>query len=83
MAEGKKTVANTVEFTVKKGERIPRKPLGEYDEADNLSQAINRDGFLGTAMDDKNQFGPVSMMILLLIVATVTGLALKLMSLYI
>ena len=34
-------------------------------------------------MDDKNQFGPVSMMILLLIVATVTGLALKLMSLYI
>ena len=28
-------------------------------------------------MDDKNQYGPVSMMILLLIVATVTGLALQ------
>lgn len=69
-----------VEFTVKKGERIPRKPLGEYAEADSLGQAISRDGFLGTAMDDKNQYGPVSMMILLLIVATITGLALKLLS---
>tara|TARA_Y200000002_G_scaffold273714_1_gene228040 strand:- start:529 stop:762 length:234 start_codon:yes stop_codon:yes gene_type:complete len=69
-----------VKFTVKKGERIPRKPLGEYSEADNLGQAISRDGFLGTAMDDKNQYGPVSMMILLLIVATITGLALKLLS---
>ena len=67
-------------FTVKKGERIPRKPLGEYSEADSLGQAISRDGFLGTAMDDKNQYGPVSMMILLLIVATITGLALKLLS---
>ena len=67
-------------FTVKKGERIPRKPLGEYSEADSLGQAISRDGFLGTAMDDKNQYGPVSMMILLLIVATFTGLALKLLS---
>ena len=56
MAEGKKTVANTVEFTVKKGERIPRKALGEYAEADNLSQAINRDGFLGTAMEHIQAF---------------------------
>ena len=71
---------NGVEFTVKKGERIPRKPLGEYSEADNLGQAISRDGFIGTAMDDKNQYVPVSMMILLLIVATFTGLALKLLS---
>ena len=69
-----------IEFTVKKGERIPRKPLAEYSEADSLGQAISRDGFLGTAMDDKNQYGPVSMMILLLIVATFTGLALKLLS---
>lgn len=74
------TAKKEVEFTVKKGERIPRKPLGEYSEAESLGQAISRDGFLGTAMDDKNQYGPVSMMILLLIVATVTGLALKLLS---
>ena len=82
MAEGKKVAASQVEFTVKKGERIPRKPLGEYSEADNLNHAIARDGLLATAMDDKNQYGPVSMMILLLIVATITGLSLKLLSVY-
>lgn len=80
MAGPTNTAKKEVEFTVKKGERIPRKPLGEYSEAESLGQAISRDGFLGTAMDDKNQYGPVSMMILLLIVATVTGLALKLLS---
>ena len=80
MAESDNEADKGIEFTVKKGERIPRKPLGEYSEADSLGQAISRDGFLGTAMDDKNQYGPVSMMILLLIVATITGLALKLLS---
>tara|TARA_B100000212_G_scaffold244945_1_gene186928 strand:+ start:302 stop:547 length:246 start_codon:yes stop_codon:yes gene_type:complete len=80
MADSGKGADKGVEFTVKKGERIPRKSLGEYSEADSLKQAISRDGFLGTAMDDKNQYGPVSMMILLLIVATITGLALKLLS---
>ena len=80
MADSRKGADKGVEFTVKKGERIPRKSLGEYSEADSLKQAISRDGFLGTAMDDKNQYGPVSMMILLLIVATITGLALKLLS---
>ena len=80
MAGPSDTAKKEVEFTVKKGERIPRKPLGEYSEAESLGQAISRDGFLGTAMDDKNQYGPVSMMILLLIVATVTGLVLKLLS---
>ena len=80
MAGPSDTAKKEVEFTVMKGERIPRKTLGEYSEAESLGQAISRDGFLGTAMDDKNQYGPVSMMILLLIVATVTGLALKLLS---
>ena len=83
MAEPKETQSNIVEFTVKKGERIPRKKLGEYEEADNLFHAISRDGFWTTALDDKNQFGPVSMMILLLIVATITGLGLKLFSIYV
>ena len=80
MAESDNGADKGIEITVKKGERIQRKPLGEYSEADSLGQAISRDGFLGTAMDDKNQYGPVSMMILLLIVATITGLALKLLS---
>ena len=68
MAEAKKGSKKDVEFTVKKGERIPRKPLGEDSEANSLGEAISRDGFLGTAMDDKNQYGPISMMILLLMI---------------
>ena len=80
MPESNKASDKEVTYVVKKGERIPRKPQGEYAEAENLKHAISRDGFLGTAMDDKNQYGPVSMMILLLIVATITGLALKLLS---
>ena len=67
MAGSKKGTKKDVEFTVKKGERIPRKPLGDYSEANSLGEAVSRDGFLGTAMDDKNQYGPISMMILLLI----------------
>ncbi len=54
-------------------ERIPRRPAPQYEDADSLGHAISRDGFFGTAFDDKNQYGPVAMMILLLIVATITG----------
>ncbi|MFL2881841.1 MAG: hypothetical protein ACJ0CN_01550 [Candidatus Poseidoniaceae archaeon] len=80
MPESKKAVNKESNYVVKKGERIPRKPQGEYAEAESLNHAISRDGFLGTAMDDKNQYGPLTMMILLLIVATITGLGLKLLS---
>jgi hypothetical protein len=80
MPESKKAANMESNFVVKKGERIPRKPQGEYAEAESLNHAISRDGFLGTAMDDKNQYGPLTMMILLLIVATITGLGLKLLS---
>jgi hypothetical protein len=54
-------------------ERIPRRPAPEFEHADSLGHAISRDGFFGTAFDDKNQYGPIAMMILLLIVATITG----------
>ncbi len=80
MPESNEASDKEMTYVVKKGERIPRKPLGEYAEAESLKHAISRDGFLGTAMDDKNQYGPISMMILLLIVATITGLGLKLLS---
>ena len=80
MTGSDKSDKDVVTFVVKKGERIPRKPLGEYSEANSIGHAISRDGVLGTAFNDKNQFGPVSMMILLLIVATVTGIALKVLS---
>ena len=80
MPESKNAANKESNYVVKKGERIPRKPQGEYAEAESLNHAISRDGFLGTAMDDKNQYGPLTMMILLLIVATITGLGLKLLS---
>ena len=80
MPESKKAANEDLNYVVKKGERIPRKLQGEYAEAESLNHAISRDGFLGTAMDDKNQYGPLTMMILLLIVATITGLGLKLLS---
>tara|TARA_Y100001935_G_scaffold255381_1_gene268077 strand:- start:466 stop:720 length:255 start_codon:yes stop_codon:yes gene_type:complete len=80
MTGSDKSDKDVVTFVVKKGERIPRKPLGEYSEANSIGHAISRDGLLGTAFNDKNQYGPVSMMILLLIVATVTGIALKVLS---
>ena len=55
MAGKKANTAETTELILKKGERIPRKPHVGYSEADSLTHAWSRDGFLGTAMDDKNQ----------------------------
>ena len=52
MPESEKAASNETSYVVKKGERIPRKPQGEYAEAESLKHAISRDGFLGTAMDD-------------------------------
>ena len=60
---------------IKKGERIPRKPLPEFNEVGSLGAAIKRDGLLGSALDDKNEYGPHAMIILLIIVASVTGAA--------
>ena len=57
-----------------KGERIPRRPLPEFREVDGgVIKAITEDGLLGTALEDKNQYGPHAMIILLMIVATLTG----------
>ncbi len=64
---------------VRDGERIPRRPAPEFEEASNFFEAIRRDGFFGTALDDKNQFGPVAMMVLLLIVAAITGTVIRLL----
>ena len=64
---------------VRKGERIPRRALPEFEEVANFGEAMSKHGFWGTALEDKNQYGPVSMMILLLVVATITGTILKLL----
>ena len=63
----------------RKGERIPRRDPPPYEEADGFSQAVARDGFFKTAINDTNQYGPIGMMILLFIVATITGAAIKLL----
>ena len=65
---------------VRDGERIPRRSLPEFEEAGSFAEAISRDGFFGTAVADKNQYGPLAMMVLLLIVAGVTGIIIKLVA---
>lgn len=64
---------------VRKGERIPRRDPPPYEEASSFSNAVARDGFFNTAINDANQYGPIGMMILLFIVATITGAAIKLL----
>ena len=64
---------------VRKGERIPRRDPPPYEEADGFGQAVARDGFFATAINDTNQYGPIGMMILLFIIATITGAAIKLL----
>jgi hypothetical protein len=68
------------DLVVREGERIPRRSLPEFNEVDSFAEAISRDGFFGTAVADKNQYGPVAMMLLLLIVAGVTGIIIKLVA---
>lgn len=58
---------------LRKGERIPRRPLPEFEEAGSLAAAISRDGLIKSSLEDTNEFGPHSMIIMLVIVATFTG----------
>ena len=68
------------DLEVRKGERIPRRPRPDYKEAASFREAIQRDGVLGTILGDSNQYGPLSMLFVLLAVATVTGALIKLVS---
>ena len=63
---------------VREGERIPR-GASTVREVGSFAEAISRDGLFGTALDDKNQYGPVAMMVLLLIVAAITGTVIRLL----
>jgi len=58
---------------LRKGERIPRRPLPEFAEAGSLSAGIKRDGIIKTALEDTNEYGPHSMILLLMVIASVTG----------
>lgn len=56
------------------GERIPRRPLPQFDEIEGgMLAAVAQDGILGTALEDKNQYGPHMMIVLLMVTATITG----------
>ena len=68
------------DLIVRKGERIPRRSLPDYAEAESFSHAISRDGIIDTLFRDSNQYGPLSMLFALLIIATVTGVMIKLLS---
>ena len=58
---------------IRKGERIPRRPLPKFEEAGSFSKAIARDGLIGSALDDTNEYGPNAMIVILMIVASITG----------
>ena len=65
---------------IRKGERIPRRPLPQFDEIEGgLMTAISKDGLLGTSLHDRNQYGPHGMIILLFLVALITGTLLYLL----
>ena len=63
----------TMAGELRKGVRIPRRPLPEFAEAGNLAAGLKRDGLISTALEDTNEYGPHSMILLLMVVATVTG----------
>ena len=58
---------------LRKGERIPRRPLPEFEETGGFRSALMRDGLTKTALEDTNEYGPHSMIVLLIIVASITG----------
>ncbi len=62
-------------------ERIPRRDPPAYEELEdaNLLTAIREHGLFRTALSDSNQFGPQGMILMLVITASLTGIALGLM----
>ncbi|MBJ23466.1 MAG: hypothetical protein CMB64_02235 [Euryarchaeota archaeon] len=67
---------------LRKGERIPRRPLPKFNEVDGgLISGITSQGWMiwKVALDDENQYGPHAMIVLLLLMSTFTGAILALM----
>ncbi len=67
---------------LRKGERIPRKPLPKYEEVDGgLVAGIMAHGIKiwKVALDDENQYGPHAMIALLILMSTFTGAILGMM----
>ena len=68
---------------VREGERIPRREPPPYEEAKGFAAAVARDGFFATAIKDSNQYGPVGMMLLLFIIATIAGFVIKMLGTFV
>ncbi|HJM45214.1 MAG TPA: hypothetical protein QF644_04620 [Candidatus Poseidoniaceae archaeon] len=67
---------------LRKGERVPRRPLPKYEEVDGgLVAGITAHGWKiwRVALDDENQYGPHAMIALLLLMSTFTGAILGMM----
>ena len=62
---------------VRKGERIPRREPPAFEEAESVIESGLETVSSTAALDDANQFGPITMMLLLLIVAAITGTAIN------
>ena len=62
----------------RRGRTHPPSPCSEFTEVGSFGEAIKTHGLIGTAVNDKNQYGPVGMMVLLFIVAAITSLGLLL-----
>ena len=59
--------------------KIKKRPLPEFNDTESgIIEGILEDGFLNVALNDSNQFGPHAMIILLGVIASVTGLILLL-----
>ncbi len=74
VAVGPRSMAEETRST----ERIPRRAAPEFTEVGSFGEALKTHGLIGTAVDDKNQYGPVGMMVMLFIVAAITSLGLLL-----
>ena len=61
-------------------ERIPRRDAPFFEESKlNMLATISEDGFLRTALEDVNQYGPHAMIMLLGVIAAITGTCLLLL----
>jgi len=70
------TVPPCMADEIREHERIPRRPAPEFTEVGSFGEALRTHGLIGTAVDDKNQYGPLGMMVMLFIVAAITSLGL-------
>lgn len=79
--EAMKPNPSLMDGVVRDGERIPRRTPPDFEEVETSPMTgILSAGLFKVALEDSNQYGPHAMIVLLVIMATITGLLLKLFS---